>query len=346
MSSMKLATIEQITEFTPINGADRIELATVLGWNIIVKKGQFNLGCLCVYIPIDTTVDPTRPYFDFLKDVKQPEKRVRVNTMKMRGVYSQGLVLPLDILSGLTNETLEIGMDVGELLGIEKYEKDNPFVISKTNNNTKNSTPFPTNIIQKTDEDNLRSKTLLLKEIRDKEVYITLKMDGSSMTIIYIDNKLTVCSRNYVVEEDSVMWKYIDKEKFKDRLDQLGKNIVIQGEFCGPKINKNQLGLDDYQFYVFNVKEIDQNRFLGMNDIIDICDKLQLHMVPILDVVTIDDTWTVGKFQQYANKIVYTLPNKKTVPGEGIVVRPIEPFYSSVIYKCLSFKIINQIYKD
>ncbi len=346
MYSMKLATIEQVTEFTPINGADRIELATVLGWNIIVKKGVFNVGCLCVYIPIDTTVDPTRPYFDFLKDVKQPKKRVRVNTIKMRGVYSQGLVLPLDILSGLTNETLEIGMDVGELLGIEKYEKDNPFVISKANSNANNFTPFPTNIIQKTDEDNLRSKTLLLQEIMDKEAYITLKMDGSSMTIIYNNDELTVCSRNYVVDKDSVMWQYIEKENFKDRLIEFGKNIVIQGEFCGPKINKNQLGLSDFRFYVFNVKEIDSNKFLGMNDIKNVCEKLQLNMVPVLDVIIIDNTWTVGVFQQYANKVVYTLPNKKTVPGEGIVVRPVEPIYSSVIHKYLSFKIINQIYKD
>jgi len=343
---MKLATIEQVTEFTPINGADRIELATVLGWNIIVKKGEFKIGDLCVYIPIDTTVDPTRPYFDFLKDTKQPEKRVRINTMKMRGVYSQGIVLPLDILSGLTNDVLEIGMDVGELLGIEKYEKDNPFVISRANSNAHNFTLFPTNIIHKTDEDNLRSKTVLLKEIRNNEAYITLKMDGCSMTLIFNNDELTVCSRNYVVEKDNVMWQYIEKEKFKNRLDEFGKNIVIQGGFCGPKINKNQMGFINYQFYVFNVKEIDSNKFLGMEDIKNVCEKLQLKMVPVLDVITVDDTWTVGTFQQLANKVVYTLPNKKTVPGEGIVVRPVNPIFSPIIYKYLSFKIINQIYKD
>ena len=49
---MKLASIERIIDLAPIEGADRIELATVLGWEVVVKKGDFNIEDLCIYIPI------------------------------------------------------------------------------------------------------------------------------------------------------------------------------------------------------------------------------------------------------------------------------------------------------
>ena len=39
---MKLASIEQIKEITPILGADKIELAKILGWQSIIKKGDFD----------------------------------------------------------------------------------------------------------------------------------------------------------------------------------------------------------------------------------------------------------------------------------------------------------------
>ena len=45
-----LASIQRIFEIVPIEGADRIELAKVLGWQVVVKKGQFKPGDLCVYI--------------------------------------------------------------------------------------------------------------------------------------------------------------------------------------------------------------------------------------------------------------------------------------------------------
>ena len=63
---MKLASIEQVLEITPIEGADKIEIATVLGWQVVVKKNEYKKGDLCVYIPIDTTIDPTRDCFKFL----------------------------------------------------------------------------------------------------------------------------------------------------------------------------------------------------------------------------------------------------------------------------------------
>ena len=70
---MKLATIEKVLEKSNIEGAYRIELIKVLGWNIIVKKDEFKVGDFCIYIPIDTLVDTSREYFSNLKSEKNPK---------------------------------------------------------------------------------------------------------------------------------------------------------------------------------------------------------------------------------------------------------------------------------
>lgn len=84
-----LASIQRIFEIVPIEGADRIELAKVLGWQVVVKKGQFKPGDLCVYIEIDSIV-PDKSCFEFMRD-----RKFHVKTIKLRGTLSQGLIMPL-----------------------------------------------------------------------------------------------------------------------------------------------------------------------------------------------------------------------------------------------------------
>lgn len=38
MSSRKLVSVQEITNIEPIEGADRIEVARVLGWRVVVGK--------------------------------------------------------------------------------------------------------------------------------------------------------------------------------------------------------------------------------------------------------------------------------------------------------------------
>jgi len=89
----KLASIQRIEALTPIEGKDRIELADILGWQAIVKKGEFEVGGLCLFFEIDSIL-PDRPEFEFLRD-----KKFRIKTMRMGGVLSQGLAWPIDILT-------------------------------------------------------------------------------------------------------------------------------------------------------------------------------------------------------------------------------------------------------
>ncbi len=88
----KLATIQKIIEVHPIVNADNLERAVIKGWNVVVKKGEFQAGDLCVYCEIDSLM-PERPEFEFLES-----KKYRIKTTKFRGQVSQGIAFPLSIL--------------------------------------------------------------------------------------------------------------------------------------------------------------------------------------------------------------------------------------------------------
>lgn len=100
----KLVTVRKINKLTPIEGADMIEKATVDGWDVVVKKGEFTEGDFCVFLEIDSFVPVQTPQFSFLScsSVKIDEnniERFRLRTKKLRGVISQGLCLSVDIFS-------------------------------------------------------------------------------------------------------------------------------------------------------------------------------------------------------------------------------------------------------
>jgi RNA ligase (TIGR02306 family) len=340
---MKLASIERILDKSAIPNADKLELIKVLGWQVVVKKGLYEIGDLCIFIPVDTTIDPTRECFKFLADKKNPEKRVKVETTKLRGVFSQGLILPIQSVS---ESDFKEGDDVSKLLDVQKYEKES-CATQISGVSAQINEPFPTDIISKTDEDNLKTKPLALNEFIGEHVYITLKMDGSSMTIIYKKNELfKVCSRNMILDKNSVMYQYVDQEGIQTKLETHGKNIAIQGEFCGPKVNGNQMKLKKYAFYVFNVKDLDSGQYLDYDSMVLLTKELGLEIVPLLGKFVVDDAQTIDTFQEMANNVTYVTPMNTKVPGEGIVIRPIKPKWSETLGKFLSVKMINQNYKD
>ena len=113
----KLASIQKIEWIKPIEGKDRIEMAGVLGYSVIVKKDEFKVGDLCVFCEIDSVL-PEKPEFEFLRP-----KKFRIKTLKLGNAYSQGIVFPLDILPPKKNkEAYERDEDVTSVIGVTQYE--------------------------------------------------------------------------------------------------------------------------------------------------------------------------------------------------------------------------------
>lgn len=366
---MKCATIERIESLSEIEGSDNILLARVLAWDVVVKKHldeenrQFQVGDYCVYIPIDTVVDVTKPWFKFLGHNRN------IKTRQIRGVFSQGLVLPLSDFKGYPEYEkliLEEGYDVSEIVCVTKYEK--PEIFSKTPGKSITSVTgikfpgFPLHVLAKTDEDNLRTKNKALKELIGKEVSVTQKQDGSSMTCIWRIKPQSDGTNKYEFElakRNISIWKVVDGvtvHQFEDRMVEYAKrhdlislfsrNIAIQGEFCGPLVGGNRLDLKEYHWFVFNVKDLDTGLYLGKDEIDDLCEEKWLEPVPEIHRMIVTEETTIEYFQELANQIKYLNSKGVRVEGEGIVIRPVKPFYSSVLGKSFSVKVINQKYKD
>jgi RNA ligase (TIGR02306 family) len=111
--------ISEIVDVQPHPNADRLELATVRGWQCVVQKGAFRPGDRCVYIPIDSVLDPLLEAKIFGADSKVKLSNHRVKTIKLRGAISQGLVVDLP---SLELDGLRVGTDVAAQLGVSKYE--------------------------------------------------------------------------------------------------------------------------------------------------------------------------------------------------------------------------------
>lgn len=342
-----LASIQIIKEIRPIEGADLIEETVVLGWHLVVQKGEFKVGEKCVYFECDSML-PLTPAFEFLKtQMKQYEGGgwfCRLRTKKLRGVLSQGLALPLGTF-GL-DQNLPLGEDVSERLGIKKYEPQIPAMLrgwAKGN--------FPTLYIPKTDEIRIQSIPEIFDEIRGKVVYVTEKADGTSATYFVREvweswdgavsrSNFGVCSRNLELKEDDKVayWIWAKKNDIEGKLRSLHKNIAFQGELCGPGIQKNRLGLQEFEVFFFNIWDIDERRYFNFNEFCDTIDWLGLNRVKVIKEPVFD--WTLEELLEMAKGKYEGTKNNR----EGIVIRPVEETYSEVLKGRLSFKVLNTDY--
>ncbi|MCL2026120.1 MAG: hypothetical protein FWG92_04865, partial [Leptospirales bacterium] len=107
---------------TPISDSDFLETAHVMGWQCVVKKGEFQTGDLGVYFEVDSFL-PVEPRYEFLRSTSYREnvdngKGFRIRTVKMRGQLSQGLLIPLSNYPEL--EGCKEADDVTEKLQVKK----------------------------------------------------------------------------------------------------------------------------------------------------------------------------------------------------------------------------------
>ena len=113
----ELAYVVIIDEIRPIEGYDRVEYARVGGWWVIIKKDQFKVGDMAIYIEVDSKVPEKEPFM-FLE-----KRKFKVKTLKMCKVISQGLLMePADF--GWKIEDLQVGDFVTEKLGIVYAEAE------------------------------------------------------------------------------------------------------------------------------------------------------------------------------------------------------------------------------
>lgn len=289
----KLASIRRVRRLDAIPGADNIECATIDGWEVVVKKGEFKADDLCVYFEVDSFL-PNEPRYEFLKDLKthQGKSGYRLKTIRLRKQLSQGLALPLVSFPEITNP-VEL-QEVTELLNVFKYDN----AVSTSTGSVKcgkSAGSFPS-YIPKTDEERIQNLTSWFERYKDEEWEESFKLDGSSCTMYKVVRKANlfdkikrffgfkvnlehfgVCSRNVELKRSdnyskaftngeqvseynqSDFWKVAIRYEVEKYIPV---GFALQGELIGPKIQSNHEKVEDLDFYIFKIFNILEQRTL------------------------------------------------------------------------------------
>lgn len=341
--SRKLASIQRIYQIDPIEGADRIELARVLGWQCVVNKGQFRPMDPGVYFEIDSFL-PIRPEFEFMRASSFKKSDIlgegfKLRTQKFRGQLSQGLLLPVSAFPEIPADA-ELGTDVTELLGVRKWEIEEK---ATTGGTVIGTLPYD---IPHTDETRVQAEPGLIQAFAGLEYYISTKMDGSSHSIGIDENGFHVTGHNYEYKDDgtSSFYSLVKERGYQEKLEDFAqknalKTITVQGELCAPGIQQNRLRLKKPEWYVFTIRE--NGKRVGLNRMQEICGLLQMTTVPVEEVgMDLPSRYpTVEALLSRADGS-YQSGGKK----EGIVIRTTEPVYNELIGAELSMKVVSNKY--
>lgn len=335
--------VARIGEIVPIPGADNIEVALAGGWQAIVQKGQYKVGGFVVIATTDAVIP--QDLSDAMNVTNYLRKGGRVRTMKLRGVYSECLIIPLAYLS--FKKDLEEGVDCMDILGIYKYEP--PAVQVQLASGRKIKYHQNPNFTVYYKFPNIKNVTGMFSE--DDYVQITRKIHGTNARYgIVKKRKLSIWDRvkkfftnniwaeyefiygSHNVEKgsdtqgfyDTDVWREVaDKYDIKNKLWEfakkyspavIGSGVIIYGEVYGPGIQKNyDYGLKELEFAGFDVivNGVYQDTVITKH-IISV--ELSLPHVPELLVANwsheIQDQFTFNNFIEGTK-----------VPHEGIVIK-------------------------
>lgn len=334
MSSLIVEVVE-IKEILDHPNADRLEIAKVKGWEVAVQKDTLKAGDLVVYVPIDSML-PVE-----LSDrlgVTKYLSHGRVRTAKLRGVYSQGLIIDVKTLSELN--VVKKGDDVSELLCITKYIPPPPPVRMSGKQR-----PAHPEFYEYTNIENIKNFPDVL--VVGEDVSITEKIHGAnfrtgnlSRTDVQfpVDYEILVGSHktNLVENPYNVYWKVALRYNLNVILEP---NMILYGEIYGYGIQKLTYNLKDIDVVFFDLKV--NGRYVNTHDFKVFCKKHDLPMVPVL----YEGPWD--------NSLMDLANGNSTIAShirEGIVIKPLIERYDRqvgrVVMKHLSEKYLLKDYGD
>jgi RNA ligase (TIGR02306 family) len=286
-------SIVKLGKIGTLPNSDFLEITTVYGeYPVIFRKGLYQEGQLVSFLPYDT-VCPDNETFSFL--APQPKKDLDGNVVtpsppvgqiplrsriirakKIRGVYSEGLLMPAP-------EGFQEGDSVTEHFGLTKrvYEEELP---EHTRGNQE--VPPKTFSLFKYDLEGLAKYSSAFEE--GEEVLITEKIEGENFTSVFLEDKLWVRSRNYFKkdEPDSHWWDVARHYNLADKLKAL-PGLAIWGEIYGGvkgwkydcSVTNNRI---QRKVRLFDIWDVTHHKFLEWDEVVRIADQIGIETVPVL----------------------------------------------------------------
>lgn len=260
MSTLKVEVVP--VSLTTHPNADTLSIAMVKGWQCVIRTSDFEGVTLGAYIPIDSVV-PETPEWEFLRP-----RKFRVRTIRLRGVLSQGLLIP-------AKPHWTEGMDVTEELGITKYEPPEPIYQGE-------GIHSPPGFIIYTDIENFQNFPDVFTEA--DEVCITEKVHGSNLRASLLNGEFYVGSHRQAKMdmENSLYWKIAREFRLEERLRAHFSNrqVILFGELYGRRVQDLDYGLKGQSFCLFDIA-ID-GVYQDWDEVCRIANELGLPLVPLL----------------------------------------------------------------
>lgn len=300
-----------IVSIQPHGNAERLEVAYVYGFQVIVQKGKYQVGDKVVYVPIDSILPQDLEDKLFPADSKIKLHNHRIRQIKIRGLASQGMLIALeDIAYKVNTAYVQLEQNLAPTLGITKYEPPQPGFANTMgkgkNRNKKHEHPL---FHKYNGLDNIKWFPNLFKE--GDEVVVQEKLHGSNArasVLPFVANtfvkklrkffrlapKVELCygSNNVEISAATEYKGYYGDDIIGicfDKLDIFKKiklGEIVFGELVGPGIQKNYYyGLSEHRFVVFDVKTLQPDgkfKWLNPEEVESFCKERGFEHVPIL----------------------------------------------------------------
>jgi len=340
----KLATIQKVKEVLPIPNSDFLELLLFenIGWQCVGKKGDFLTGDIGVFFEVDSFLPYGDSRYEFLektsyREMFTGEKGYRLRTLKLRGTLSQGLFLPLDLFPELEN--VEILQDVTEKLNVLKWEREPSISMAGDI-----IADYPGHT-PKSHQERIQNLLEYFDLYKNVEFERTMKLEGTSQSYHILQGEISTSSHNttFAKNDKFTPWKYAVEIGLDKALSKIDRNITLQGEFMGPKIQGNIEGFKEFHFFIYNIWDIDKGDWLSAEERYNMVatlnkysDKEVLH-VPILNkkIKIFSEVSSLDELLAMADGPSINAKNK-----EGDVYKSVE----KIDGKYVQFKVISNKY--
>ena len=354
--------VTTINEVKAIPGADNIEVVVAGGWNCITKKGEYDVNDLVIIATTDAIIP--QELSDDMGVTNYLRKGGRVRTVKLRGVYSECLIIPFGYAEKLTHPKAKWaeGADMMDLFKIYKYEP--PAVQIQLSSGRKIKYHQNPNFGVYYKFPNAKNVSGMFTE--EDNVQITRKLHGTNarygivkkaklsfwdkvkkffrLADEWIDYEYVYGSHNVEKGSDSQgfydtdVWRTVaDKYDIKNRLwtyvkrhtpEVIGNGVILYGEIYGPGIQKNyDYGLRDIEFAGFDLQE--NGKYEGTI-------RAKHVIVEVLSLPYVPELY-IGRWNQETQDS-YTFNNNiegTKIPHEGIVIKHVSGERNKV-YKCIN----------
>lgn len=270
MSSEHDVKVVQLGPIEKHPNADSLGIVDIEGKPVIVNLNDWEEGDIAVYIPVDSLVPASEPAFAFLAARSKPnsEGRIRVKAIRLRGIFSMGVLVPPPFRLGF-----EPGDLVGEMLNITVYEPPETFGGGDIERDPGFLPVYDIESVRKWGRQVLTE---------GEEVVLTEKIHGANARYAFHDGQFWAASRTIYKKEESggLWWEAAIRSGLPEKLARV-PGYAVYGEVFG-QVQDLKYGQSGVAFRAFDVYNIEAKRWLAYEGFTDFCWYHDISMVPLL----------------------------------------------------------------